>query len=170
VFASLAFFKVSVKEKLLISWVGLRGSVPIIFATYALTSRIEKSDLIFNIVFFIVLTSVALQGTTLDIVARWLGLFKHEEVKAKNPLKLSQSEDFRNEMTEFAIPPDSIATGKAIMDLNIPNTALIVLIRRNGKYITPRGSTVIEPNDRLFVMTDDKAEIEGLNRYFKSQE
>ncbi|MDZ4846771.1 MAG: potassium/proton antiporter [Chitinophagales bacterium] len=168
VFISLAFFKVSFKEKALISWVGLRGSVPIIFATFPLIAGIEKSEMIFNIVFFIVLTSVALQGTTLHLVAQWLGLYKQEEVKMKNPLKLTQSEDFRNEMTELTIPSNSMASGKAIMELEIPHSILIVLIRRNGKYITPRGSTVIEAGDRLFVMTDDKDEIKGLNKYLCS--
>lgn len=162
VFISLAFFKVSFKEKALISWVGLRGSVPIIFATFPLIAGLEKSEMIFNIVFFIVLTSVALQGTTLHWIAQWLGLFKPEEVKLKNPLKLTQSEDFRNEMTEITIPSNSMVSGKAIMELKIPQSVLIVLIRRNGKYITPRGSTVIEAGDKLFVMTDDKAELELL--------
>ena len=162
VFISLSLFKISLKEKLLISWVGLRGSVPIIFATFPLLAGIEKSEMIFNIIFFIVLTSVLVQGTTLPFLAQWLGLFKPEEVKIKNPLKLTQSEDFRNVLTEISIPEGSDASGKSIMELNIPQSVLIVLIRRNGKYITPRGPTVIEPGDNLFVMADDCTELQSL--------
>src|SRR5215216_2896268 len=79
VFAALSFFKSNVRSKLFISWVGLRGSVPIVFATYPLLAGIPKADLIFNLVFFISVTSVLLQGTTLSLVANWL----HVAVPAK---------------------------------------------------------------------------------------
>lgn len=72
VYLSLCFSKISFKEKTFISWVGLRGAVPIVLATFPLTAGIEKADMIFNIVFFVVLTSVAIQGTTVALAAKWL--------------------------------------------------------------------------------------------------
>src|SRR5438046_4408534 len=79
VFAALIFFKSNFRSKMFLSWVGLRGSVPIVFATYPLLAGIAKADLIFNLVFFISMTSVLLQGTTLSYVAKLL----HVTVPAK---------------------------------------------------------------------------------------
>ncbi len=85
VFLSLAFTRVSFREKLFISWVGLRGSVPIILATFPLMAGIAQADRVFNVVFFLVLTSVLIQGLSLAPVARWLGLAESEPVS--NPLE-----------------------------------------------------------------------------------
>src|SRR5690606_6081283 len=85
VFLSLMFFKFKLSEKLYISWVGLRGAVPIVFATYPLLAGVENSNMIFHVVFFIVLSSVAIQATTLPHVARLLHLSVREKIK-KRPL------------------------------------------------------------------------------------
>src|SRR5690606_2505275 len=89
VFISLAFFKMKMRRRLYISWVGLRGAVPIVFATYPLLAGIEKANMIFNIVFFIALTSLLVQGTTLGIVAKWLRV----SLPAKEKI-LTPSEEF----------------------------------------------------------------------------
>ena len=83
VWVSLLFFRFKTREKLFISWVGLRGAVPIVFATFPLIAGLEKSNLIFNIVFFIVIASVSLQATTLAKVAKWLHLAVPEGLKRK---------------------------------------------------------------------------------------
>ncbi len=74
VFATLMLTNLTAKEKLFVSWVGLRGAAPIVLATFPIIAGVPKADMIFNLVFFIVLTSVLLQGTSLTLVARWLGL------------------------------------------------------------------------------------------------
>src|SRR5690606_16093940 len=81
VFISLLPFKMKLRRRLYVSWVGLRGAVPIVFATYPLLAGIEKANMIFNIVFFISLTSVLIQGTTLSVVAKWLHVALHMKVK-----------------------------------------------------------------------------------------
>jgi cell volume regulation protein A len=164
VFASLIFFKVNIREKLLISWVGLRGAVPIVFATYPLIQGVEKSETIFNIVFFIVLTSVLLQGTTIPVVARWLYLFKPAKFKTRYPLELELSDNFKNELFEIEIQESSEAVGKQVFQLNFPRTALIVLINRNEKYITPNGMTTLEKGDKLLIMSDNKTDIDMIRR------
>lgn len=154
VFICLAFFKMNNRERALISWVGLRGAVPIVFATYPMLQGVEKSNGIFNIVFFIVITSVMLQGTTIPLVARWLYLFKPVKFKTRYPLELELSDNFKNELFELEVKEDSSVVGRQIYQLKLPRTSLIVLINRNDKYITPGGATTIEKGDKLLIMSD----------------
>ncbi|MEM7055810.1 MAG: potassium/proton antiporter [Bacteroidota bacterium] len=157
VFLSLAFTKVTFNQKLFISWVGLRGAVPIVFATYPLLEGVDKSDKIFHIVFFIVLTSVLLQGTTLYPLAKWLKL--EEIVPEKKVRAIRLSEDVKSELLELVVPQGSIAAGKKIVELGFPKNSLVVLISRNKHYLTPRGDTEIMADDKLMVMADDKREL-----------
>jgi potassium/hydrogen antiporter len=162
VFISLAFFKMSLREKLFISWVGLRGAVPIVFATYPLIAGVAKSDMIFNIVFFIVLTSVSLQGTTLTLVANWLHLSVPERLRKKSLLELELTDNHRNQLIELTIPPQSKAVGKTIVDIGFPKASLIVMIKRNDSYITPDGTTQIKAGDDLLIMANTETEIEKI--------
>jgi len=159
VFVCLSFFRMKFREMLLVSWVGLRGAVPIVFATYPLLRGVEKSGMIFNIVFFIVLMSVILQGTTIPFVAKLLYLFKPEKFKPRYPLELEFSDNFRNELIEVEINEGSWAVGKQVVQLNLPKSSLIVLINRKERYITPGGSTVIMQDDKLLVMTEKKEDV-----------
>lgn len=164
VFLCLMFFKMKNRNRWFISWVGLRGAVPIVFAMYPLLAGIEKAGIIFNIVFFISVTSVLIQGTTLTKVAKWMHVSLPEKVKARTPVEIILSESEKTELTEIILPNNSSAVGKQIVELGFPNTVLIVLINRNGKYITPKGSTVLEALDVLLVLSEDK---EGLNKSAK---
>lgn len=155
VFLCLAFFKHSFQELVFISWVGLRGAAPILFATYPLLAGVSQSDTIFNLVFFIVLTSVMLQGSTISRVAKWLGLAAEEPIFQKHPIELELSDEMKNELFEVELPETSKAAGKALVSIGFPKNSLIVLINRGGKYITPNGTTVLEPKDKLMIMTDD---------------
>jgi len=167
VFLSLAFFKkVGYQQKVFISWVGLRGAVPIVFATYPLLERIDKSDIIFHIVFFIVLTSILFQGTTLRPLAKWLKL--EAKLSAKKARAISLSEDVKSELLELEITNHASAAGKRIVEIGLPKSALIVLISRDKQYLTPRGDTVIEAGDKLMVMTDDKQDIKALKACLES--
>ncbi len=154
VFLSLLFFKIEFKRKLYISWVGLRGAVPIVFATYPLLAGIEKANIIFNIVFFISVTSIIIQGTSLSVVAKWLKVALPDDVKP-----LSESEKFVLELPksllhEFEILPDFYSVNKRIVDLEFPKSASIVMIRRNGVFIRPTGATELKANDILMVLVD----------------
>ncbi len=161
VFISLIPFKASIKEKLFISWVGLRGAVPIIFATYPLIAGVGKASMIFNLVFFIVLTSVTLQGTTLAWVAKKLNLFIPE--KRKKRLQTKFDGDLRNELFEVEVPFDSRAKGKTIVQLGFPPNTIIVLIKREEGFITPNGNTSIKPGDRLTIMANNNSDTEKIN-------
>ena len=156
VFISLMFFKMRVRDKLFISWVGLRGAVPIVFATYPLIAGIAKADMIFNLVFFISVSSVLLQGSMLHLVADWLKVTVPPKAKKITALDLELYDTVRSEFVEIILPGNSGAVGKPIVKLKLPKPALIVLIVRDGKYIQPNGSTVLEENDKLLLLADNK--------------
>jgi potassium/hydrogen antiporter len=163
VFISLLLFKVRSRSRWFISWVGLRGAVPIVFATYPLIAGAEKAQMIFNIVFFISLTSVLIQGTTLTMVARLLHLTLPEKAKQRTQTDLELFDSIKSLMTEIVIPDNCPASGKQIVELGLPKTAIISIIQRDGKFITPNGSTRLEQNDRLFILAENK---ESLNKVF----
>jgi potassium/hydrogen antiporter len=154
VFASLVFFKMELRRRFYISWVGLRGAVPIVFATYPLLAGIEKANMIFNIVFFISVISIVIQGTTLSIFAKWLNVALPEKAKKLTSIDLLLTENPKAEMKEILITPDSDAVDKKIVELHFPKNAIIAMIRRDDSFITPNGSTKIEAHDKLFVLAD----------------
>jgi cell volume regulation protein A len=155
VFLSLSFFKIDIRSKLYLSWAGLRGAVPIVFATYPLLAGIDKANMIFNLVFFIAVTSVVIQGTTLNIFAKWLKVSLPEEEKPLAEIDKLILDLPKSSLKEFKIEPEYYATNKRVVDLNFPQSAFIVMIERNGVYLRPGGSTVIEANDLLMVLADD---------------
>jgi potassium/hydrogen antiporter len=165
VFMSLAFSKFNIKEKVFISWVGLRGAVPIVFATMLPLNNIEQSGTFFNIVFFTVLISVILQGSTMRFIANSLGLVSEQETELKFPIDLDSSETIKNGMREYVVPKEAWCVGKSVVELSLPKGTLIMYIYRNNHFITPNGATIIEPYDKMLIMTDLKADIlsvEGL--------
>jgi len=156
VFLSLIFFKMKMRRRWYISWVGLRGAVPIVFATYPLLAGIEKADMIFNIVFFVSLTSVLIQGTTLSVVAKWLHVSLPMKAKQKSPVDAFMADNAKSFLREINIPEYNHSVGKRIVDLKFPKKAIIAMISRDNKFITPNGNTVVEANDMLVVLTEDE--------------
>jgi cell volume regulation protein A len=156
VFISLIFFKSNLRSKLFVSWVGLRGGVPIVFATYPLIAGVPGAELIFNLVFFISISSVLLQGTTLAWVAKLLHVDLPAKTKRKHEVETGDAERVSTEMLEIIVPANSAASGKRIVELGVPPGINIMAIRRDNVYITPVGSTGIEPGDVLFVMIQNK--------------
>lgn len=167
VFLSLSLTKgLNFRKKLFISWVGLRGAAPIVFATYPMLAGVHYADTIFNLVFFISVSSVVLQGSTLPIVARWLHVSVPGSIKRNFPLDIELKEDIKSELVELDIPPNAPIVGKAVVQIGMPKGSIIVLIHRNDKYITANGETVIEANDHLLVMADNKTVVEEVYTNF----
>ncbi|MFZ2286233.1 MAG: potassium/proton antiporter [Bacteroidales bacterium] len=164
VFLTLLPFRVNIRTKTFISWVGLRGAVPIVFATFPLMAGLAKADMIFNIVFFISITSVLLQGTTIPVVARWLHVSLPARVKSVTPADILLSDSISSEMAEFVIAPESRVAGLKIVDLGFPKHARIALIKRAGKYLIPDGLTVIGADDRLIVLAGSKSILENVTK------
>ncbi|QDO94032.1 potassium/proton antiporter [Formosa sediminum] len=162
VFISTLFFKMKTRRRLYISWVGLRGAVPIVFATYPLLAGIDKANIIFNIVFFISVTSILIQGTTLTVFAKWLNVGMPEEAKVPREHERYILDLPKSAMEETIIPIDSFAVNKRIVDLHLPKSAFIVMIKRDGKFVRPGGSTLIEANDVLVLLLDHDESLEEI--------
>jgi len=160
VFLSLMFFKMTLQRRFYISWVGLRGAVPIVFATYPLIAGIDKANMIFNIVFFISVTSVIIQGTTLSVFAKWLNVSLPEKAKKLTEVDQLILDLPKSSLQEFEIREDFYAVNKRIVDLNFPKSAFIIMIRRNGDYIRPAGSTELQVKDILMVLADSSSDFE----------
>ncbi|HOW72740.1 MAG TPA: potassium/proton antiporter [Phycisphaerae bacterium] len=166
----LAGSRLTRREKLLTSWVGLRGSVPIVLATFPMMAGLSRADTIFNLVFFVVITSVLLQGKSLPLVARWLRLDRPLQRRPRTPLELERTEEnARATMADVIVGPDSGAAGKRIIELGLPRGALIVLVNRDGEYFVPNGGTVLQPNDVAVVLGDEDA-MKTAQRLFHPQE
>jgi cell volume regulation protein A len=162
VFASLAFFKVNIRSRLFLSWVGLRGAVPIVFATYPMIAGLPKADLIFNLVFFISVTSVLLQGTTLSFVAKLLHVAVPENVRRRMGVDMDILDIEKSEMREIIIEPGSDVIGRKIVMLGVPKPVHIMTIKRGEKYLVPVGSTRLEAGDQLMVLAEDKKAMQAM--------
>lgn len=164
VFLCLLPFKMDIRRRIYISWVGLRGAVPIVFATYPLLAGIDKANMIFNIVFFISVTSVLLQGTTLSLVAKWLGVALPDDEKTSignDPYTLNLP---KSAMKEIVIPIGSFSVDKRIVDIGFPESAFIVMIKREEQFVRPSGATVIKANDVLVVLLENDNSLSDVNQ------
>jgi len=141
------------RERLFLGWAGLRGAVPIVLATFVLSSHVDGANTIFNAVFFVVLVSAVLQGTTLEWVAEKLGLLTSFPV-VEAPLEVTRHGRSLS-LVEFAVAAEHAIVGSVVRDLDLPREALIALVVRGEEAVPPRGSTVIEPGDVLFILTPD---------------
>ncbi|MBT0732324.1 potassium/proton antiporter [Methanoculleus bourgensis] len=155
VFITLLPWKMPLNEKALVSWVGLRGAVPIILATYPLVAGVPDAEMIFNVVFFIVLVSALVHGTSIPTVARWLGLAAPLQEKRKLSREFEVDPNTPSELIELTIPPDASAVGQQVVDLGLPEGALIILMQKESERFVPSGSTVIEAGDTLLLLTTD---------------
>ena len=145
------------RETLMVSWVGLRGAVPIVLATFPLVEGLAQAELVFNVVFFIVLTSVLLQGTTIPLVARWLGVDAPLERRRWQLVDVAEAGGAMTDLHEVMVAAESPAAGRQLVDLQLPQGVLVVLVSRDGVFVIPQGSTVLMPGDAVLLLADDGA-------------
>jgi potassium/hydrogen antiporter len=141
-----------VREKTLLGWAGLRGAVPVVLAIFPVTEHVPHAREFFNIVFFAVLLSTLLQGTTIEPVARWLGVTTDEPVRTPSVLEVGAVRELGADVVEHVIRPGDAAAGARLRDLGLPRDALVSLIVRGDEALLPRGSTRVEEGDRLLVL------------------
>jgi len=157
VLACLTPFRCSIREQLMVSWAGLRGAVPIVLATYPLIAGIDGARTIFNLVFFVVFISVLLQGTTIPIVARWLGVAAPMTPEVRYPIEFNPTVATGNQLVEMVVPDGARVADCSLVELSLPERTLVVLIQRDGEMIVPGGGTVFQPHDRLLVLAPEEA-------------
>lgn len=155
-------FGFSGKQMTLISWVGLRGSVPIILAIFPLMYGLPGAELIFNAVFFVVLISATLQGSTLPLVAKKLNLIEPLSAKPAATLEITALGDVDAEIVEYTLSTHSRAANRRLSRMALPEGVVVAMITRQEQIIPPRGSTVLQAGDHLFVVlkTDYKTMLE----------
>ena len=154
VFATLWFSRLERREIAMVSWVGLRGAVPIVLATFPSVVGLPNAGLMFDIVFFIVVTSVLVQGPLIPTVARWLGVDEPHVPKTRYPIEFEQTANLDSDLTEVVVPAGSPASGRQILELGLPEDALVVLISRAERFVVPRGATVVQEHDRLLLLAE----------------
>ncbi len=157
VFACFLRSRFDAAEKLMISWAGLRGAVPIILATYPFVAGVPQASAIFHLVFFVTFVSVLLQGATIPLVAFWLRVDLPFQEKIRFPLEFNPTPDLLSQLIEVAVPENSPYAGSSLLELALPADLLIVLILRAGKILIPRGSTRLNGKDTLLVLAENPA-------------
>jgi len=148
----LAIFGFNMREITLVSWIGLRGSVPIILAIFPLIFGMPGAALIFNVVFFVVLISATLQGSSLAWMARKLKLTLPPPVTPAATLEITALGDVDADIVEYTLGSTSRAVGCRLSQLALPESAVMAMISRNNNVIAPRGSTLLQADDQLFVV------------------
>ena len=156
VFICLAKSKYNTKEKLMISWVGIRGAAPIVLATFPLAAGVENATEMFRLIFFMVILSITLQGWLLMPVAKLLNLAKVEDdPQTPAPLELEVTEDSAHQgMEEFKVSENTPVAGKTLAEIGFPKGVLVTMIRRDGSFIPPGGDTRIQNGDGMLIMAD----------------
>lgn len=153
VFISLIpFKKINSKSKLFVSWVGLRGAVPIIFATYPVVANVEGAHQIFNIVFFITILSLVIQGMTITSVAKKLKLDTKLE-KEGNDFGIIFPEEIDSKLWDVDVTENMLVNGNTLANMKLPKGILVILIKRGNDYIIPNGSVEIEISDKLLLIS-----------------
>lgn len=145
-------FNFSWREIVLIAWVGLKGAVPIVLATYPLLYGVEGGDVVFNIVFFVVLVSAITQGWSLPVVARWLGLEDDRPPQPSVSLEITSLRDVNADIVEYTLGGHSRAAGRRLSQLGLPDGVVIAMVARGDSLIPPRGSTTLDEGDQVFVV------------------
>ena len=151
------FRQMTFKAKCFVSWVGLRGAVPIIFATYPVVSHIPGSQDIFNIVFFITLLSLIFQGMTIAPVAKWLNLDLPQE-KEGNDFGVEIPEEIDSQLTDVTLTAEMLENGNRLMDMNIAKGTLVMLVKRGTEFMIPNGRMELKVGDKLLYISENKKE------------
>ncbi len=165
VFLCLLPFKFSFPKKVMIAWVGLRGSVPIILATFPFMAGIPQADMIFNVVFFVVFASVLIQGASIPVVSKWLNLDAPLARRVASPIEFEKTEAMDADLLEFMVPYSGTVAGKRLYDLDFPKGSLAVLVGRADKFIVAKGNTLLEAGDVVLALVS-KQDLEAVKHIF----
>ena len=152
----LPFRKFTTKARLYVSWVGLRGAVPILFAIYPLMAHVENAGLLFNVVFLGTIISLLVQGTTVSGMANLLGLAYEERESA---FSVDMHQDMKSALTEVEVNETMLESGHTLKDITLPENTRVMMVCRDGEYFVPQGKTELKLGDKLLVISDRSEEL-----------
>jgi cell volume regulation protein A len=154
VFLCLMPFKgISFRGKLFASWVGLKGAGPILFALCPVVAGLEGSAEIFNIVFFITLVSLLIQGMTLSPAAKWLNLSYDDDPEVET-FGMEIPEEM-GMLRDHVVSENELLDGETLRDLNLPHGIRVMMVKRDGHFLVPHGSMILQPGDHLLIIMGD---------------
>ena len=145
--------KITPKSRLFVSWVGLRGAVPIIFATYPVVAEVPGANSIFNIVFFITILSLIVQGTTIASASRFLGL-SLPQPKTGNDFGVELPEEIGSDLHDMTITAEILEKASTLKDMHLPKGTLVMIVKRNDEYLIPNGSLKLQEGDKLLLISE----------------
>lgn len=152
------------RDKVMLSWVGLRGAVPIVFAIMCMSENVPNSNLIFNVVFLCTLLSLLAQGTTIASTAKKLRLAEPPVLLRRlEHFDLDLPEEIESSATELCVTAEMLLNGNRLLDIGIPRNTLVIMVRRGDDYFVPTGQSELVQGDRLLVLTDNDVEV--ANKY-----
>ena len=147
------------RDRLMLSWVGLKGAVPIIFAIMCKAQGVPYADLIFNVVFLCTIVSLLVQGTTLTWMARKLKLdVPREQERSLEFFDMDLPDEIQSSAREVEVTDTILAKGNTLREITIPPRTLVIMVRRGEDFFIPAGSSVLEKGDQLLVISDKDAE------------
>ena len=156
VFFSLIPFKnIPFKGKVFISWVGLRGAVPILFATYPVVAGLEDHHTIFNIVFFITILSLLVQGTTITSMAQYLKL-SEPLLNDVSDFGVEIPEDSGSSLKDLYVTSTMLEKGSFVRDLHLPQGQLVMMVKRDNELLVPNGQLELREGDHLLIIQETK--------------
>lgn len=159
--ALLPFRQFTLRARTYISWVGLRGAVPILFATYPLIEGTPHADLLFNVVFISTILSLLLQGTSVSQMANWLGLAYTEKEAS---FRLAMHEDITSALSEVEVNEAMLSSGRTLKEISLPENTLVMMVLRDGSYFVPQGKDELRLGDKLLFISDRSEELEEAYR------
>ncbi|MGN6558840.1 MAG: potassium/proton antiporter [Solirubrobacterales bacterium] len=165
-FVATAFARLNFRERLMLGWAGLRGATPIWLATFPVVAGVKESDVLFAIVFFVVVSSTLVQGASFEPLAKRLGLTTEEPALPRRLLESGRIRRMGGDVVAYRLPPGAAAAGHPVRDLELPREALVNVIVRDGEALPPRGSTELREGDELHILvrSELRDEVEGLTK------
>ncbi len=162
--------KFSYKDKIFISWAGLKGATPIVFASFVANHFGEKANSLFDIVFFVVLASALIQGSSLKWVAKKLDLLIEAVDDPNFPVDMELMEKTKNGIAQYRIRKKDYAHDKRIIDIKLPKGTKVLFLKRSGQFIIPDGGTKLMAGDNALVVTNNKTEINDALEHLKYED
>ncbi|MBQ8502632.1 MAG: potassium/proton antiporter [Bacteroides sp.] len=147
--------KITLKSRIFVSWVGLRGAVPIIFATYPVVANVPGADIIFNVVFFITILSLVIQGTSISWMARRLQLSTPME-KTGNDFGVELPEEIGSDLHDLTVSQELLERGDTLKEMNLPQGTLVMIVKRGEEYLIPNGSLKLKEGDKLLLISEKR--------------